>query len=192
MDPVTMMLISMGLSGGQAAMSLFGDQAAYRAQKRATRFQQAELMQNAEMSRLKSTFEQNRIDDSLAQAQGDQINYYAGGNIDPMSGSPAVLSAMSSMQAETDKLLVAARGQSEVADAWGQIQGLQSRVADKRKALGYGVATTLLNTASQWASLGTKGMGNSQGGKSGMNSGGMSPAAPRSYQPQGYMPGALY
>ena len=117
MDPLT--IASAAFKGAGALMSIFGAGAQNRAARRVTRQQQATLRDNADMAMMRSTFEQNRIDDQIDATTGAQVNYFAGGNLDPASGSPAVLQAMTTAQGETDKMLAAARGATLVVEADG-------------------------------------------------------------------------
>ncbi|MGL5446412.1 MAG: hypothetical protein ACRDBL_03785, partial [Rhabdaerophilum sp.] len=165
MDPISMTLAvaSAGMKMAGGAMSIFGAGQQYRQAKRVTRMKQATLRQNADMAMAQSTFEQNRVDDQIDAVQGAQVNYFAGGNLDMTSGSPAVLQAMTEAQGETDKMLLAARGVQKRADAFQQISDLESGLNDQRVAMSYGVGTTMLNTASELlAMFGPKG---SFGGK---------------------------
>ncbi len=175
MDPIslTLAIASAGLKGAGAAMSIFGAGQQYRQAKRVTRMKQATLKANADMAMAQSTFEQNRIDDQIDAVQGAQVNYFAGGNIDPTSGSPAILQAMTEAQGETDKMLVAARGVQQRADAYQQISDLESGLSDQRVGMSYGVGTTLLNTASELlAMFGPKGQFGGGGSKGGRGSSG--------------------
>jgi hypothetical protein len=165
MDPLT---ITMGaLKGANALMSIFGAQSNFRNAKRITRARQATLRQNADMAMMRSTFEQNRIDDQLDAVTGAQVNYFAGGNLDPSSGSPAVLQAMSAAQGETDKMLAAARGAQERADAFQQISDLESGLDAQRQSMSWSIGSTLLETAGDLARMWPRTGGASGSGASG-------------------------
>ncbi len=151
MDPLT--IASAAFKGAGALMSLFGAGAQNRAARRVTRQQQATLRDNADMAMMRSTFEQNRIDDQIDATTGAQVNYFAGGNLDPASGSPAVLQAMTTAQGETDKMLAAARGAQERADAFQQISDLESGLGAQSRAMSWGIGTTLLGTAGDLAQM---------------------------------------
>lgn len=168
MDPLT---ITMGaLKGANALMSIFGARSNFASAQRITRQKQAILRQNADMAMTRSTFEQNRIDDQVDAVTGAQVNYFAGGNLDPASGSPAVMQAMSAAQGETDKMLAAARGAQERADAFQQISDLESGLGAQRQALSWGIGTTLLETAGDLTKMfAPKIAGGSTGGSTGGN-----------------------
>ncbi|MCA3685274.1 MAG: hypothetical protein IOC02_14320 [Methylobacterium sp.] len=151
-------------------MSMFGARSNFAAAQRITRQKQATLRQNADMAMTRSTFEQNRIDDQVDAVTGAQVNYFAGGNLDPATGSPAVLQAMSAAQGETDKMLAAARGAQERADAFQQISDLESGLGAQRQALSWGIGTTLLETAGDLTKMfAPKIAGGSTGGSTGGN-----------------------
>lgn len=156
MDPISMslMLASGALTGAQGAMSIFGQLSGNRAAKRATRAKVATLNSNIDMMGKETAFEQSRIYDQVDATLGAEVNFFAGGNIDPTSGSPAILQAMTAAQGETDVMIAGARGAQKRADAFQQIADLEMGQSDKNNALTYGIGTTILNTASQWASLG--------------------------------------
>jgi len=151
MDPFS--LAFMGMTGAQGALSIFGLGQQNKALKRATRLKQAALRQNADMVMKEAGFEINRLDDQIDAVHGAQTNFYAGGNLDPASGSPAIVQALTAAQGETDKMLLAAKGQSARADMFQQISDLESRLDDARKGFALGVGTQLLSTATQWLGL---------------------------------------
>jgi hypothetical protein len=163
MDPIT---IAMAAAGGLKAVgaltSIFGAGQQYRQAKRVTRMKQMQLRDNADMVMRQSTFEQNRLQDQVDATLGAEVNFFAGGNLDPTSGSPAVLQAMSAAQGETDRQLIGARAVTQRADMFQQISDLESRLSDQRTGMSYGVATTLINTASDL--LGMFGKPGGQGG----------------------------
>jgi hypothetical protein len=154
MDPFT--VAAMALSAAQGAMSIFGLGQQNRQQKRVMRMQQAQLRQNADLEMMQSTVEQNKVDDQLDDIYGAQTDFFAGGNLDPTSGSPAILQAMTAAQGETDKMMIAARGQTNRANMFQQILDLETGISDARKAHAFGVGTQLLNTASTWAGIAGK------------------------------------
>ncbi|MCA3675527.1 MAG: hypothetical protein IOC02_14500 [Methylobacterium sp.] len=170
MDPLT--IASAAFKGAGALMSMFGARSNFAAAQRITRQKQATLRQNADMAMMRSTFEQNRIDDQIDATTGAQVNYFAGGNLDPSSGSPAVLQAMTTAQGETDKMLAAARGAQERADAFQQISDLESGLGAQRRAMSWGIGTSLLETAGDLTKMfGPKiGSYGSSGGMGGDNS----------------------
>lgn len=174
MDPITIMMMLAGATATVGTgLSVAGKIGQSSALKKAGRMQQWNLMQNVEGVNRESTFEQNKVSDTLDQVQQAQTNYYAGGNIDQTWGSPALMSAESAASAEMDKLLVSARASQKTADIYGQIAGVENQTTDRRRALDVGIATDFLNLAQTWLSLGMgaqkagMGKGASAGGTAG-------------------------
>jgi hypothetical protein len=60
---------------------------------------------------------------------------------------------MSASQAETDRMLIGARGAAARADAYGEIAGNKMRYADTVMGTVLNVASDWLNTGRDWASM---------------------------------------
>lgn len=174
MDPISMslMLVSAALTGAQGGMSIFGQLMGNRGAKRATRAKVATLRSNIDTIGKQAGFEQSRIYDQVDATLGAQVNFFAGGNIDPTSGSPAILQALTAAQGETDVALAGARGAQKRAETFQQIADLEMGQSDRNTALTFGIGTTLLNTASQWV-----GLGNSMNQKGAFSGGGSTGAS---------------
>lgn len=153
MIPMVMALIQGGTALASGGMQLAAGQAQQRALKRQTRFQVAQLESNADISSQKQGFDQSRIQDQVDASIARQQNYFASGNIDFTSGSPAILAAQSEAIGMQDQMLTAARGQQDRADIYGQIAGIRGKMDDARKANSMNVASTILNTVGKLASI---------------------------------------
>jgi hypothetical protein len=112
------------------------------------------LRSNADMQMATATGETNRVRDQLDAVTGTQAGFFAGGNIDPTSGSPAFVAAQSAAQAELDVLAGTARGLQGRADAFGQIANVAAQTADAQRGALIGAGTAFLSSVSNWASLG--------------------------------------
>lgn len=135
------------------------------------------LQSNAEMQMATATGEANKVRDQLDAVTGNQAGFFAAGNIDPTSGSPAFLAAQSAAQAELDVMAVTARGLQGRADAYGQIANATAQTADAQRGALIGAGSAFLNTISSWASLGIQGGKGAPagGGASGGTSSGFAP-----------------
>lgn len=154
MDPISIMtMASAALAGGQGAMSIFGQLTGNRAAKRAARAKVASLQASLPLVGQETAFQQSKIIDQVDAVNGAQVASFAGGNIDPSSGSPAILQAMSAAQGETDIAITGARGAQKRADIFQQIADTWQGQSDRNNQLAFGIGTTLLNTAQQWAGL---------------------------------------
>ncbi|MBS7703174.1 hypothetical protein [Chelatococcus asaccharovorans] len=144
---------------------------------------------NAELALARGRLDENRVRDETDRATASQRAFFAGGNIDPASGSALMLAAFGAAQGETDAQITRANAFQEAAgaqwSAYGALDhaedGLQaaSRTIDSsfkaadsrsrgltggaamtadanRKAGMFGAASTLLSSASQWATLGAQ------------------------------------
>lgn len=149
-----LMIAAAGVQAAGAGFSVAGKIGQGRAMRRSTLMQQWNLQQDQAMVGQETTFEQAKVDDQLDKVLGAQGNYFAANNVDPTWGSPALAAAESTAAAETDKLLIGARGAQKRAGIAGQIEGAVSQTEDKRRALGIGIAGDFLNLASSWLSLG--------------------------------------
>lgn len=157
MDPMTIMaLISGGLQLASGALSTSATLAGMRAMKRQARLQTASLAPAADLASVKSGWLQSRVEDNLDATLGRQAAFFAGGNFDMATGSPAVLAAQSEALATQDAAAAAAQGARERADAWGQIAGVWSKQNEARVAGAYNIASTVLSTATKLAGLGMK------------------------------------
>jgi hypothetical protein len=128
------------------------------------------LQSNADMQMATATGEANKVRDQLDAVTGAQAGFYAAGNIDPTSGSPAFVAAQSAAQAELDTMAAMARGLQGRADAFGQIANVRAQTADAQRGALIGAGTAFLNTVSSWASLGTQAGRSAPGGGSTMPS----------------------
>jgi hypothetical protein len=166
MFPALLALAGAAQTGGNILQGVMGFVNA--AQTRAVNRERTRmLMSNADMQMATATGEANRVRDTLDAVTGTQAGFFAGGNIDPTSGSPAFVAAQSAAQAELDVLTSTARGLQGRADAFGQIANVAAQTADAQRAAYVGAGTAFLNTVSSWASLGLQGgRGAPSGGRS--------------------------
>jgi hypothetical protein len=155
MFPALLMLAGAAQTGGnilQAAMGFVN-----AGQTAAVNRQRVRMLQsNADMQMANAAGEANRVRDQLDAVTGNQAGFYAAGNIDPTSGSPAFVAAQSAAQAELDVMAVTARGLQGRADAYGQIANVAAQTSDAWRGAAIGAGTAFLNTVSSWASLGTQ------------------------------------
>lgn len=155
MFPALLALAGAAQTGGnilQAAMGFVN-----AGQTRAVNRQRIRMLEsNAQMQMASASGEANKVRDQLDAVTGAQAGFFAGGNIDPTSGSPAFLAAQSAAQAELDVMAATARGLQGRADAYGQIANVAAQTADAQRAAWVGAGTAFLNTVSSWASLGTQ------------------------------------
>jgi hypothetical protein len=142
--------LSLGSSIGGALMKTAGERHSLAMQERAMKLRNFTLKNNADMALRQSTFEQNRVSNQLDSVFSAQVGTFAGGNLDPTSGSPAILQLQSAAQAETDRQLLGARGAGARADAYGEMAGNKSRFADAAQAAYLNTASTWLQTGTEW------------------------------------------
>ena len=161
MDPISILMMgSAALSTAQGGLSILGQVMGNNSAKRAARMKVQNLQASLPIVGQETAFQQSKIIDQVDQVTGAEVNSFAGGNIDFTSGSPAIIQAMSQAQGETDIALAGARGQQKRADIFQQIADTWSGQSERNHQLAYGIGTTLLNTAQQWAGLGAFGIKN--------------------------------
>lgn len=161
---------SLAMLLGKSALNTAGGLFSLSGQQDRMRMQNARLMQNANMALRQSTFEQNRVTRELDGVLAAQVGGFATGNLDPTSGSPAFVQLQSAAQAETDRMLIGARGVAARADAFSAMAENQSSFSDSVTGTMLNIAGDWLNTATEWQGMkAKKGMTMPAGPKAGSN-----------------------
>lgn len=153
MIPMVMGLIQGGLALAGAGISAAGTMSQTAALRRQARLRVGQLQTNAEITGMRSAFEQGRIEDQVDAVQARQENHFAAGNIDPTSGSAAILQAQTEALGMQDQMLIAAKGQQERADIFGQIAATWGRADDASRAGALNIASTVLSAAGKLAGI---------------------------------------
>jgi hypothetical protein len=163
---------SMAMLLGKSALNTAGGLFSLAGQQDRMRMQNARLLQNANMAVRQSTFEQNRVTRQLDGVLAAQVGGFATGNLDPTSGSPAFLQLQSAAQAETDRMLIGARGVAARADAFAAMAENEAQFSDSVTGTMLNIAGDWLNTKTEWDVMkakNSKGMMQAAGPKAGFN-----------------------
>lgn len=148
--------MGVGLSTAGAAQQGAAMKSANRRQYAEALRQQAIIDGNVAMAGRREAFDLSGVMDRVDDATAGQTAYYSAANIDPSSGSPALMQALAAEQGAKDMALVSARAGEQVAEMRGQGAAIASRSADTARALQYGAATAALNNMGQWMQFGTR------------------------------------
>lgn len=184
MIPMAMALLQGGLSlagGGLQMAGIFGQTAAMRRQART---QVAQLQSNIDTSSRRTAFEQGKVIDAVDATVARQANFFASGNMDAASGSPAILAAQTEAMGMQDQMLLAARGAQERADMYGQISSIWNKADDANRAGAFNLASTALGTVGKLATI----AGGQPGGWGSLLTGGASSGASPIGQPMDIRP----
>lgn len=172
MDPMTLLaLAKAGVAAASSGLEIAGQGMQYRAMKRAARSRTAALQTAMGLATTKAGYQQGQIEDQRDATLARQANFFAGGNIDMTTGSPAILAAQTEALAEQDQLMAAARGAQERADYAGQIAGLWNKVDDARGAMSFNIASSILSAAGKMIGAATESAGRTGTGSGGGSSG---------------------
>jgi hypothetical protein len=138
-----------GIGAGKQAQ---GQVDQLRAQKERTKLRNLQIKANADLSDRQATFEQNRTQSQLDSVLKQQLDFASTGNLDPTSGSPAFARLQSAAQAETDRMLIGARGAVSRADAFTGVAENSSQLADSAKGVRLSIGADMISTATDWLS----------------------------------------
>lgn len=154
MIPMIMAAVQASLAVAGAGLQI-GGMMGQRAQlRRQMRAQLGVLQDNYELAGMKGAFQQGQVSDQVDAAIGRQANFFASGNMDFASGSPALLAAQTAALGMQDQMLIGARTLQDRAAISAQKAGVASRYDDAMSANSFNMASVVLNTASNLASIG--------------------------------------